>query len=132
MAKLYVIARDRNSITYGVQNYPDLTMVVKANRSPKTAAGGKKLINAVSEVQINATVSVPSCGTGSTDCAQESLSHRRRLSGSMQNAAKRVAMDQIAEAVAAATAPAFRAGESFLLPDTVAIDAAVAVLYPPK
>lgn len=130
MAKIYTIAQDRNSITYGVQGYPDLTMVVKTNRSPKTAAGGKKLTNAVSEVQVNATVGVRTCDDKS--CAQESLSHRQRLSGSMQNAEKRAALSDIAKKAFEASNESFRAGESMILPTSLDIDGEVAILYPSK
>lgn len=129
MAKLYIISRDRTATTFGIEGYPDISIVARTLRNPKAGGAGKKLTNAVSEVLINAQVGVPTCGT-SNACSQELLVTRTRLSGSMQNASKRAALHDIHSKLVSALEARFKTGESLEVPSELSVDAELKVLYP--
>lgn len=128
MANLYAIARNPSAVLYGIEGQPDVTVTVRSSRAAKVA-NGKRLINSVNEIVINATVGVQSCLNDKT-CNQETLSARVRLSGSMQNATKRAALATILKTTLASIEGGFGKGESPVLPDTLTIDTELSTLYP--
>lgn len=93
--KLRIVSRNSNGVELGAPGYPNLSVRYVANRKQKTASG-TKLTNLVRTTILNASIKVTGC---KDSCATEALSQRTVVSGSIQNAAKVAAFQQLADAV---------------------------------
>lgn len=91
-----VIARTSDSVTYGVVGYPDFTFTVRTRRQAKTGGSAKKILNASTDIVLNADVKVAACGS---TCSSETISARSRVSGSVQNREKVAALVAIREKI---------------------------------
>lgn len=124
--QLRVIARTSDSVSYGVTGYPDFTFTVRTRRQTKTGGSAKKILNASTDIILNADVKVAACGSA---CSSETISARSRVSGSVLNRAKTAALVAIREKVEDAL-PA-DSYEGFIGADlSLDLSAELAILFP--
>lgn len=125
---LRVIARQSDSVSYGVVGYPDILLTVRTKRQTKTGGSAKKILNASSDIVLNADVKVEACGKDT--CQSETISARSRVSGSIKNKDKVKALARIREKVEDALPE--ESYEGFVGADlNVDIAAELAILFPP-
>lgn len=128
--KLRVIGFNKgsNSVTYGIEGFPKLSVTMRVHREKKNASGVTGITNVVTEINGNATVSIGSC---KDKCATEALSARWRESGSLDNREQKLALDAILVAVwnsvKADTANGFMPGQEILIDD---VSSQLGILFP--